>query len=77
MEDGRVTLIASTTENPHFYIYNAIISRSTLFEFKPVGKGELAKALERALNFLNERDGTSVSASFQTLEYIAQCSFGW
>ena len=76
MEDGRVTLIASTTENPHFYIYNAIISRSTLFEFKPVGKSELAKALERALNFLNERDGTSVSASFQTLEYIAQCSGG-
>ena len=36
IEDGRVTLIASTTENPHFYVYNAIISRSSLFEFKPV-----------------------------------------
>ena len=76
MEDGRVTLIASTTENPHFYIYNAIISRSTLFEFKPVDKKELSKALERALTFLNERDETSVSADSITLEYIAQCSGG-
>ena len=76
MEDGRVTLIASTTENPHFYIYNAIISRSTLFEFKPVDKKELSKALERALKFLNERDETSVEASQETLEYIAQCSGG-
>ena len=76
IEDGRVTLIASTTENPHFYIYNAIISRSTLFEFKPVQKKELATALERALNFLNERDETCVSASKETLEYIAQCAGG-
>lgn len=76
MEDGRVTLIASTTENPHLYIYNAIISRSTLFEFKPVDKKELAKALERALRFLNERDETTVSADNSALEYIAQCSGG-
>ena len=76
IEDGRVTLIASTTENPHFYIYNAIISRSALFEFKPVSKLELARALTRALKFLNERDGTSVSAEQATLEYIAQCSGG-
>ena len=76
MEDGRVTLIASTTENPHFYIYNAIISRSTLFEFKPVGKSDLARSLKRALNFLNQRDETSVLASDETLEYIAQCAGG-
>ena len=76
MEDGRVTLIASTTENPHFYIYNAIISRSTLFEFKPVEKHELARALERALRFLNERDDTSVVAVSGAFEYIAQCSGG-
>ena len=76
MEDGRVTLIASTTENPHFYIYNAIISRSTLFEFKPVSNVELAKALERALKFLNKRDGTNVEASVETLEFIAKCAGG-
>ena len=76
MEDGRVTLIASTTENPHFYIYNAIISRSTLFEFKPVSSFELSRALERALSFLNERDNTSVESSHETLEFIAKCSGG-
>lgn len=76
MEDGRVTLIASTTENPHFYIYNAIISRSTLFEFKPVDKKELAVALRRALDFLNERDGTAVNADEETLEFIAKCAGG-
>ena len=76
IEDGRVTLIASTTENPHFYIYNAIISRSTLFEFKPVDKKELSRALERALKFLNERDNTYVIANAEALEYIAQCSGG-
>jgi putative ATPase len=76
MEDGRVTLIASTTENPHFYIYNAIISRSTLFEFKPVSSFELSRALERALRFLNERDNTSVESSHETLEFIAKCSGG-
>lgn len=76
MEDGRVTLIASTTENPHFYIYNAIISRSTLFEFKPVSSGDLARALERALNFLNERDGTSVKADGAVLEFVAKCAGG-
>lgn len=76
MEDGRVTLIASTTENPHFYIYNAIISRSTLFEFKPVSSLELSRALERALSFLNERDNTSVESSHETLEFIAKCSGG-
>ena len=76
IEDGRVTLIASTTENPHFYIYNAIISRSTLFEFKPVSKSELAKSLDRALKFLNERDETEVVASQDVLEYIALCAGG-
>ena len=76
IEDGRVTLIASTTENPHFYIYNAIISRSTLFEFKPVSDVELARALERALRFLNERDDTSVLASGETLKFIAKCAGG-
>ena len=48
IEDGRVTLIASTTENPYFYVYNAILSRSTVFEFKPVTPQELLPAVERA-----------------------------
>ena len=59
MEDGRITLIASTTENPHFYVYNAIISRSSLFEFKPVAPRDVLITLNRALAFLNEQGGTS------------------
>ncbi len=59
MEDGRIVLIASTTENPHFYVYNAIISRSSLFEFKPVAASECLVMLNRALGYLNERGGTS------------------
>lgn len=54
IEDGRVTLIASTTENPHFCVYNAIISRSSLFEFRPVPPEECLRALRRALDYLNE-----------------------
>ncbi|MCQ2428773.1 MAG: replication-associated recombination protein A [Clostridia bacterium] len=59
MEDGRITLIASTTENPHFYVYNAIISRSSLFEFKPVAPRDVLISLNRALAWLNEQGGTS------------------
>ena len=52
MENGSITLIASTTENPYFYVYNAILSRSTVFEFKPVESAEIQKAVERAFRFL-------------------------
>lgn len=54
IEDGRITLIASTTENPYFYVYNAILSRSTVFEFKLVPKEEIARAVRRAFAFLSE-----------------------
>ena len=76
IEDGRVTLIASTTENPHFYVYNAIISRSSLFEFKPVKPEACIIALSRALDFLNEQNGTSKIASREVLTYIAQSTAG-
>lgn len=71
MEDGRITLIASTTENPHFYIYNAIISRSSLFEFKPVKPIEMIPALSRALAHLNAENGTQITAQDDLLSYIA------
>jgi len=48
IEDGRITLIASTTENPYFCVFNAILSRSTIFEFKPVSPQEITAAIERA-----------------------------
>ena len=52
IEDGSITLIASTTENPYFYVYNAILSRCTVFEFKPVDAAEVEKYLRRALEKL-------------------------
>lgn len=61
MEDGRIVLIASTTENPHFYVYNAIISRSSLFEFKPVPAKDCLLMLHRALDHLNAQGGTSTT----------------
>lgn len=54
IEDGRMTLIASTTENPYFYVYNAILSRCTIFEFKPVDPHELCRAVQRAFNLALE-----------------------
>ncbi|MBE6597679.1 MAG: replication-associated recombination protein A [Ruminococcaceae bacterium] len=76
IEDGRVTLIASTTENPHFYVYNAIISRSSLFEFKPVPPKEGVRALRRALDYLNRENGTEKRAEEETLLYIAKSTGG-
>ena len=55
MENGKITLIASTTENPYFYIYNALLSRSTVFEFKPLTAEEAVPAVERALKIVSER----------------------
>ncbi len=54
IEDGRITLIASTTENPYFYVYNAILSRCTVFEFKPVSKEDIKQAVKRAFNIITE-----------------------
>ena len=76
IEDGRVTLIASTTENPHFYIYNAIISRSSLFEFKPVAPVACVGALRRAMSYLDEQTGESKSVSDDVLLYIAKSTSG-
>ena len=76
IEDGRVTLIASTTENPHFYVYNAIISRSSLFEFKPVKPDACIGALKRALIFLEEQSGLKRSVSDDVLLYIAKSTSG-
>ena len=76
MEDGRVTLISSTTENPHFYVYNAILSRASLFEFKPVSPKAILPALRRALNYLNGESGTSKTASDELLEKIGRATGG-
>lgn len=54
IENGQITLIASTTENPYFYVYNAILSRSTVFEFKAVQPEEICPAVERAFHVMEE-----------------------
>ena len=76
IEDGRVTLITSTTENPHFYVYNAIISRSSLFEFKPVSPADCAIAVRRAIDYLNSEMGTAKTADEDTVDYIARSTSG-
>ena len=76
IEDGRITLIASTTENPHFFVYNAILSRSSLFEFKPVSAANMRPVLHRALEYLNEENGVQKCASDEVCDYIGHASRG-
>ncbi len=71
MEDGRITVIASTTENPYFYIYNAVLSRSTVFEFKQVPAEEIVKAVRRAIGILSAREQVTPELEPGTEEYIA------
>ncbi len=74
LENGHVTLIASTTENPYYALYSALISRSAVFEFKPVTPDDCLPAIKRALDFLNGETQRNVSASEECLRAIA--SFG-
>ena len=76
IENGSITLIASTTENPYFYVYNAILSRSTVFEFKPVEKEEVERAVNRAYRFLEEERGQEITWEEGVPGYIAQACGG-
>ena len=71
IENGDITLIASTTENPYFAVYNAVISRSTVFEFKPVTAEQLIPALKRAFRIMSEENGYEVVASDDIITKIA------
>lgn len=71
IENGQITLIASTTENPYFYIYNAILSRSTVFEFKPVEKEEIIKAVRRAFVIAGEENKIEYTLPGEVAEYIS------
>ncbi len=76
MENGRITLIASTTENPYLYVYNAIISRSATFEFRSVTTVDIIPALRRAIGILNSETDNEKEASDDALEYIAEIGAG-
>ena len=76
IENGRITLIASTTENPYFYVYNAILSRSTVFEFKAVEPEEILRAVQRGFAFLREEQGHDIVVDPAAAEYIARSCGG-
>lgn len=76
IENGQITLIASTTENPYFAVYNALISRSTVFEFKPVPPEELERAVKRAFIHMEEQLGSTLSLEDGVCRYIARGSGG-
>lgn len=67
IENGSVTLIASTTENPYFYVYNAIISRCTVFEFKPLAAADIVPAVERGVRLLETEAGAKITFAEETL----------
>ena len=71
IENGKITLIASTTENPYFYVFNAILSRSTVFEFKQISAAASLKAIRRAVEFMEERTALRAEPEPGALEYIA------
>ncbi len=71
IENGDITLIASTTENPYFAVYNAVISRSTVFEFKPVSAEQLVPAIRRAFRIMSEESGNEINASDEIILKIA------
>ena len=72
IERGSITLIASTTENPYFYIYNALLSRSTIFEFKPIAPADAALAIRRAMDLAGQRANLTVEAEDAVIDQLSQ-----
>ena len=71
IENGKITLIASTTENPYFYVYPAILSRSTVFEFKAITPDEIVPAVKRGFAFLSEENGVAIEYDDAVVQKIA------
>ncbi len=76
IESGKITLIASTTENPYFYVFNAILSRSTVFEFKQISASAALQAVRRGLAYLENRTALQAVPEEGALEYIAMSCGG-
>lgn len=76
IENGKITLIASTTENPFFYVYNAILSRSTVFEFKELTSKDVYPALQRAVSIMEERLNCTAQFEDGVLEHISKACGG-
>ena len=76
IEDGRITLIASTTENPYFCVFGAILSRSTVFEFKPISAEDAEVAVKRAFDILNGRRSEPLTVEDGVIRRISQACGG-
>lgn len=76
IESGKITLIASTTENPYFYVYSAVLSRSTVFEFKSITPEEIVPAVRRGFAFLEKEQNCKISVSDDVCADIATASGG-
>ena len=76
IENGAITLIASTTKNPYFYIYSAVLSRSTVFEFKSVTAEDMLPAIDRGYKFLENESGTLIEVPQEVKEHIAYAAGG-
>lgn len=76
IENGDITLIASTTENPFFYVYNAILSRSSVFEFKPLLKEDIEELLERSIKIISQKENKEYSFAPLVKNKIALSSQG-
>ncbi len=76
IENGDITLIASTTENPYFYVYNAILSRSTVFEFKTLTSEDIAEVLGRAIGILSREYKKEITANKESVNKIARAAAG-
>ena len=76
LEEGTVTLIASTTENPYFYIYNALLSRCTVFEFKSLTTQDVEQGVRSAVARLSAESGTPVSITEEAAQYLAESAGG-
>ncbi len=70
MENGKITLIASTTENPYFYVYNAVLSRSVVFEFKPIEPEDIEQALRRAAKVLCSNEYSEYNVEITDEAYV-------
>jgi len=76
LENGKITLIASTTENPYFYVFGAVLSRSTVFEFKELSPGDVLPAVERAVRYMEREMGRKAEPEPGVLHYIAAACGG-
>lgn len=76
IENGDITLIASTTENPYFYIYSAVLSRCTVFEFKKISSDDAIPAVQRAFNVMQEELGEPLEVEDGVVSYIASACGG-